>query len=26
VAGLRGVSYEELERIVHENAFRVFGW
>jgi TatD DNase family protein len=26
VAGLRGVSYEELERTVHENAARVFGW
>ncbi|HEV3379229.1 MAG TPA: TatD family hydrolase [Thermoleophilaceae bacterium] len=26
VAGLRGLSYEELERIVEENATRVFGW
>jgi TatD DNase family protein len=26
VAGLRGLSYEELERIVEENAAGVFGW
>jgi TatD DNase family protein len=26
VAGLRGMSYEELERTVEENAARVFGW
>ena len=26
VAGLRGVSYEELERTVEDNAARVFGW
>ena len=26
VAGLRGLSYEELERIVEDNAARVFGW
>jgi TatD DNase family protein len=26
VAGLRGMSYEELERTVQENAARVFGW
>jgi TatD DNase family protein len=26
VAGLRKASYEELERTVHENAMRVFGW
>jgi TatD DNase family protein len=26
VAELRGVSYEELERVVEENAARVFGW
>jgi TatD DNase family protein len=26
VAGLRGVSYEELERTVDANAARVFGW
>jgi TatD DNase family protein len=26
VAGLRGVSYEELERTVEANAARVFGW
>jgi TatD DNase family protein len=26
VADLRGVSYEELERTVHDNAARVFGW
>jgi TatD DNase family protein len=26
VAGLRGISYEELERTVEENAARVFGW
>jgi TatD DNase family protein len=26
VAGLRKMSYEELEQTVHENAARVFGW
>jgi TatD DNase family protein len=26
VAGLRGLSYEELERTVEQNAARVFGW
>ena len=26
VAGLRGLSYEELERTVEDNAARVFGW
>ena len=26
VAGLRGLSYEELEGIVEDNAARVFGW
>jgi TatD DNase family protein len=26
VAGLRGLSYEELERTVESNAARVFGW
>ena len=26
VAGLRGMSYGELERTVEENAARVFGW
>jgi TatD DNase family protein len=26
VAGLRGLSYEELERTVERNAARVFGW
>jgi TatD DNase family protein len=26
VADLRGVSYEELERVVERNAARVFGW
>jgi TatD DNase family protein len=26
VAGLRGVTYDELERTVEENAARVFGW
>jgi hypothetical protein len=26
VAGLRGTSYEELERTVEENSARVFGW
>ena len=26
VAGLRGVAYEELERVVERNAARVFGW
>jgi TatD DNase family protein len=26
VAGLRGVGYEELERMVEANAARVFGW
>ena len=26
VAGLRGLSYEELETVVEENAARVFGW
>jgi TatD DNase family protein len=26
VAGLRGMSYEELEQTVDENAARVFGW
>ena len=26
IAGLRGTSYEELERTVEENAARVFGW
>jgi TatD DNase family protein len=26
VAGLRGMSYEQLERTVEENAARVFGW
>ena len=26
VAELRGVSYEELERLVERNAARVFGW
>jgi TatD DNase family protein len=26
VAGLRGMSYEELERTVEENAAQVFGW
>ena len=26
VAELRGVAYEELERLVEENAARVFGW
>ena len=26
VAGLRGVSYEDLERTVERNAARVFGW
>ena len=26
LAGLRGLSYEELERIVERNAARVLGW
>jgi hypothetical protein len=26
VAGLRGLSYEELERCVEANAARVLGW
>ena len=26
VAGLRGMSYDELERTVEDNAARVFGW
>jgi TatD DNase family protein len=26
VAELRGVAYEELERVVERNAARVFGW
>jgi TatD DNase family protein len=26
LAGLRGLTYEELERIVEQNAARVFGW
>jgi TatD DNase family protein len=26
IAGLRGVAYEELERLVERNAARVFGW
>jgi TatD DNase family protein len=26
VAGLRGLAYEELERVVEQNAARVFGW
>ena len=26
LAGLRGLSYEELERIVEQNAARVLGW
>jgi TatD DNase family protein len=26
LAELRGVSYDELERTVDENAARVFGW
>jgi TatD DNase family protein len=26
IAGLRGVGYEQLERVVEDNAARVFGW